>query len=166
MAGYGSDADFQAWLASQGIALPPGSPCASTLRQLGSDYVDAAYSHMLMCSQKTGGWNQEREWPRRGHRIRGELVPDDLIPLAWVNASYRAAYLNAINPGWSTASVNPNRVTKRERVDTIEREFWSAAESEGASVAPGVPSDSIINGMIIPWLCSSARTADTLFRVI
>ncbi|HEY8386231.1 MAG TPA: DnaT-like ssDNA-binding protein [Porticoccaceae bacterium] len=167
MAGYGSDEEFQAWLASQGFALPPGSPCAGTLRQIGSDYVDAAYGHLLMCSQKTGGWNQEREWPRRGHRIRGELVPDDLIPQAWINASYRAAYLQATIPGWATNQVTPGRVTKREKVDVIEREFFEADQAGGgASTAPGFPSDAVINGLVLPWLCSSVRSANSLFRVI
>lgn len=166
MAGYGSDEEFQAWLASQGFVLPPGSPCAGTLRQIGADYVDSAYGHLLMCSQKTGGWNQEREWPRTGHRINGELVPDDLIPQPWVNASYRAGYLQATIPGWATRSVDSTRQTRREKVDVIEREFFSAEEAAGSSVAPGMPSDAAINGMVLPWLCSKTRRADSLFRVI
>lgn len=167
MAGYGSDEEFQSWLASQGFVIPPGSPCASTLRQIGSDYVDAAYGHLLMCSQKTGGWEQERAWPRRGHRVSGELVPDDLIPQAWINASYRAAYLQATNPGWATNQVTPGRVTKREKVDVIEREFFEADQAGGgASTAPGFPSDAVINGLVLPWLCSNTRRLDNLFRVI
>ncbi len=167
MAGYGSDEEFQAWLASQGFALPPGSPCAGTLRQIGSDYVDAAYGHLLMCSQKTGGWEQERAWPRRGHRVSGELVPDDLIPQAWINASYRAAYLQAMNPGWATNQVTPGRVTKREQVDVISREFFGPDEvGGGASTAPGFPSDAVINGLVLPWLCPTGRSLNSLFRVI
>lgn len=166
MAGYGSDEEFQAWLASQGFVIPPGSPCAETLRQIGADYVDAAYSHLLMCSQKAGGWEQERAWPRTGHRISGELVPDDLIPQAWVNASYRAGYLQATNPGWATNPVDSTRQTRREKVDVIEREFFSAEDAAGSSVAPGMPSDAAINGMVLPWLCSKTRRADSLFRVI
>lgn len=166
MAGYGDDLGFADWLSAQGLTLPVGAPSPAVLRQIGSDYVDSAYGHLLMCSQKTGGWNQEREWPRTGHRIGGELLPDDLIPAAWVNASYRAGYLQAINPGWATNPVDSTRQTKRERVDVIEREFFSAEDAAGSSVAPGMPSDAAINGMVLPWLCSKTRRADSLFRVI
>lgn len=167
MAGYGSDEEFQAWLASQGFVIPPGSPCAETLRQIGADYVDSAYGHLLMCSQKTGGWEQERQWPRRGHRVGGELVPDNLIPQAWINASYRAGYLQAMNPGWATNQVTPGRVTKREKVDVIEREFFETGQAGGgASTAPGFPSDAVINGLVLPWLCTTGRSLNSLFRVI
>lgn len=166
MAGYGSDEEFQAWLASQGFVIPPGSPCAETLRQIGADYVDAAYGHLLMCSQKTGGWEQERQWPRAGHRIGGELLPDDLIPLAWVNASYRAGYLQATNPGWATGTVDPNRITQTEKVDVISRTFFAPGDAGGAASAAGMVSDATINGMVIPYLCSKARRADSLFMVI
>jgi len=167
MAGYGDDAGFQAWLSGQGLTLPADAPLPAVLRQIGSDYVDAAYGYMLQCSRRTGGFEQERAWPRTGHRISGELVPDDLIPQAWVSASYRAAYLNAITPGWSTNPVTPGRVTKREKVDTIEREFFAPEDAGGgSSSAPGFPSDAVINGLVLPWLCSATRRSDTLFRVI
>lgn len=167
MAGYGDDLGFAGWLAAQGLTLPLGAPLPAVLRQIGSDYLDAAYSHLLMCSQKTGGWNQEREWSRTGHRISGELVPDDLIPQAWVNASYRAAWLEGNSPGWATAQVTPGRVTRRERVDVIEREFMTAEQAGGgASTAPGFPSDAVINGLVLPWLCSTTRSMDSLFRVV
>lgn len=165
MAAYGTDEGLQAWLASQGLALPPGDVPA-TLRAIGSAYVDAAYEARLHCSHRAGGFSQELAWPRAGHRVNGQPVPEGLIPPAWINASYRAAYLQAITPGWATGSTDPNRVTKREKVDSIEREFFSAADAGGSASAPGVTADALINGMIAPWLCSKARRADTLFRVI
>lgn len=166
MAGYGSDEEFYAWLASQGLALPPASPCAETLRQVGSDYVDSAYGHLLMCSQKAGGWDQERAFPRAGHRVGGQLLPDDLVPQAWINASYRAGYLHAVQPGWATNGIDSNRVTRREKVDVIEREFFAPGDVSASSVAPGMPSDSIINGMVTPWFCSTGRNLNALFRVV
>lgn len=164
---YGTDEGFTAWLASQGLALPAGSPTPAVLRQIGSDYVDAAYEHALQCSRRTGGFEQELAWPRTGHTVNGQSVPSDLIPPAWINASYRAAYLNAVTPGWSTDQVTPGRVTKRERVDVIEREFMTAEQAGGgASTAPGFPSDAVINGLVLPWLCSTRRSMDSLFRVV
>ncbi|WP_442596311.1 DnaT-like ssDNA-binding protein [Parapusillimonas sp. JC17] len=167
MAGYGNDDGFQTWLSGQGLALPVGAPTLAVLRQIGSDYVDAAYEHALQCSQRAGGFEQERAWPRVGHRVNGQPVPNDLVPPAWVSASYRAAYLQATTEGgWATVGVDSTRQTRREKVDSIEREFFAASDAAGSSVAPGMPSDSIINGMLTPWFCSNVRSAARLFRVI
>ena len=164
---YGTDEGFAAWLASQGLTLPVGAPLPAVLRQIGSDYVDNAYGYMLFCSQKTGGWDQEREWPRSSHYVNAQLVPDTMIPQAWVNAAYRAAYLTAVNPGWATTGEDATRQTRRERVDgAVEVEYFAASEAAGSDVAPGMPSDSIINGMVAMWLCSNKRTANSLFRII
>lgn len=166
MASYGTDEGFSAWLAGQGLTLPPDAPAVSVLRQIGSSYVDAAYGARLACSRKAGGFTQELQWPRIGHVINGETVPDDLIPQAWIDASYRAAYLQATQPGWATTGSDATRQTKREKVDVIEREFFAASEAAGSDAAPGMPSDSIINGMLLPWLCSGVRRLGDLFRVI
>lgn len=162
MAGYGTDDGFATWLAASGLVLPDGAPAAAVLRQVGSDYVDAAYEHRLGCSRRTGGYDQERAWPRTGHRD----VPPDLIPLAWVNASYRAAYLNAVTPGWSTGGRDPGRITRREKVDSIEREFFGPDIMQGGATAPGMVADASINGMVLPWLCTAGRDPNSFFRVI
>lgn len=160
---YGTNQGFQDWLYSMGLELPAGADL-DVLRAVGSGYVDAAYEHRLSCSRRTGGFNQTLAWPRTGHVMNGEVVPDDLIPTAWVNASYRAAYLHATNPGWATGTTDPNRVTKREKVDVIEREFFEGGGS--SDVAAGMVGDAMINGMVGVWLCSTARRLGDLFRVI
>lgn len=166
MAAYGDDAGFAAYLAGQGLTLPVGAPAPAILREIGSGYIDAAYGWQLKCSMKAGGFTQSLEWPRTGHVINGEEVPSDLIPQQWINASYRAGYLQAVTPGWATTGTDASRQTKREKVDVIEREFFGKEEAAGTSAAPGMPSDSIINGMVTPWLCSRTRRASSLFRVI
>lgn len=168
MAGYGSDIEFAAYLAGLGLTLPVDAPTPAVLRQIGSNYVDAAYEPRLQCSQRAGGFAQERAWPREGHKVNRQEVPDDLIPQAWVDASYHAAYLQAMTPGWATGGRDPNRVTKREKVDTIEREFFAADEGAAGNAAPGFNVDPMIDGMVSVWLCpdSDQRTADSLFLVI
>lgn len=166
MSGYGTDDGFASWLSGQGLTLPVGAATPAVLRQIGSDYIDAAYEHALSCSRRASGFEHDRAWPRTGHRIRGQLVPDTLVPPQWVNASYRAAYLEATNPGWAIATRDPNRVTKREKVDgAVEREFFGFSDGVTTN-ASGMVVDATINGMVLPLLCSSARTADSLFRVI
>lgn len=167
MASYGTNEGFLEWLSAQGLNLPDDAPSVDVLRQLGSAYLDSAYGYKLTCSRRTSGWEQELEFPRTGHRVNGQLLPSDLIPSAWIHASYRAAYLNSIQPGWSTDQVTPGRITKRERVDVIERTFMTAEEAGGAgSAAPGMPSDAVINGLVTPFLCSEGRSAASLFRVV
>lgn len=163
---YGNDDGFTAWLAAQGLQLPADAPAVGVLRTIGSTYVDSAYEHMLQCSRRTGGFDQELAWPRTGHTVNGQSVPSDLIPPAWINASYRAAYLQATSPGWATNPVDATRITRREKVDVIEREFFSSADAPGSNVAPGMPSDSMINGMVLPWLCTAGRDLNALFRVV
>lgn len=157
MAGYGNDTDFQAWLTANGLSLPTGSPTPAILRQIGSDYVDGAYEGRLQCSRRTGGFSQDRAWPRTGHTVNCEVVPSDLIPQAWVNASYRAAYLQAVS-GFAQGGVDPSRVVKREKVDVIEREFFAKGDgADQGNAAPGFPVDPLIDGWLSVWLCSTAR---------
>ena len=151
MAGYGSDEDFEAWLDAQGLTLPEDPPALAALRQRGSDYVDATYEMKLQCSNRTDPIDQERAWPRTGHMLRGQAIASDAIPSGWVKASYRAAWLEATNPGWATNSVDPNRRTKREKADVLEREFF-AASAEGATGILGNV-DAVINGMVSPLFC-------------
>ena len=166
MAAYGSDVEFAAYLAGLGLVLPVGAPAPVILREIGSGYIDAAYEWKLACSQRAGGFAQELAWPRSNHTVNGEVVPDDFVPPAWVNASYRAAYLQAAQPGWATTGADATRQTRREKVDSIEREFFASNEAAGSGVASGMPSDSIINGMVQMWLCSNTRSMNSLFRVI
>lgn len=151
MSGYGDDTGFAAYLAGAGLTLPVGAPLPAVLRQRGSDYLDATYAARLQCSAPTGGFDQERAWPRTGHLIYGAAVDPAAIPAAWVQASYRAAYREATTPGWATSSRDPSRMTKRERADVVEREFFDAKTTAGAA---GANIDAMIEGLIGPFLCA------------
>ena len=150
MAGYGSDLGFLEYLSDAGLTLPVGAPTPAVLRQRGSDYLDATYAARLQCSAPTGGFDQERAWPRTGHLIYGSAIDPAAIPAAWVHASYRAAYREATTPGWATSSRDPSRMTKREKADVVEREFFEPGETAGAS---GANIDAMIEGLIGPFLC-------------
>lgn len=165
MSGYGNDNGLTDYLTGLGLSLPSGAPSAAVLRQIGSSYVDAAYEPRLQCSRRSGGFAQERAWPREGHKVNRQDVPDDLIPQAWVDASYHAAYLQATNPGWATGGRDPSRVTKREKVDVLEREFFGPSDSVASNAAPGFNVDPLIDGMVSVWLCPEGR-GDFLFRVV
>lgn len=167
MAAYGSDAAFAEWLAANGLVLPEGAPLPAVLREIGSSYVDGAYEARLFCSKRTGGFTQELAWPRTGQQLNGEPIPDDLIPLQWVYASYRAAYLQASQGGWAQGGVDPNRLTKREKVDVIEREFFGVGEGAAqGNAAAGFNVDPMIDGWVSRWLCDQAGESGIGFWAI
>lgn len=152
MAGYGEDADLTAWLTANGLALPAGAPSAAVLRQRGAAYVDGTYGPRLACSVPTGGIDQERAWPRTGHVVGGIAIDPNAIPAKWVEASFRAAYLIATNPAFGSATVNPMQRVKRQKVDTIEREFFDGGNVEiGAGGLAAI--DAEIDGLVSPLLC-------------
>ena len=154
MAGYGSDEDFAAYLAASGLTIPtgPGALSAAVLRQRGSDYLDASYEPMLQCSQREGGFAQERVWPRTGHIVNGQTVTG--IPQPWVLASYRAAWLEGNDIGWASGTINPNRVVKRQKVGDIEREFFGPGEvSDGGAASATGNVDDKINGIVSQFFC-------------
>lgn len=157
MAGYGDDSAFAAWMAGQGFTLPAGAPSPAVLRQIGSNYVDAAYEPRLSCSMRTGGFAQDRAWPREGHKVGKQTVPNDLIPQPWIDAAYRAAYLHATESGWATSGEDPNRIAKRERVEgAIDTEYFGPGDIK-SHAAPGFNVDPMIDGALSVWLCPESE---------
>lgn len=167
MASYGTDAGFQEWLDANGLTLPASSPPLATLRTIGSSYVDAAYEPRLFCSRRVDPLTQELAWPRYGVTFSGQQVPDTFIPQPWINASYRAAYLQATSTGWAQGGIDPSRMTKREKAGEVEREFFAAGEGGViGNAAQGFNVDPLIDAMVTPWLCDEAGTLNTFFMSI
>lgn len=149
MAGYGTDELFANWLAANGYSLPDDAPAVSVLRQRGSVYVDGTYG-VRFPGLPTGGVEQERAWPRTGATIYGTSIASDLIPNRVIEASYMAAYIEATKPGSLAAITDPAKRVKRQKVDTIEREFF---EPGGGSVfAPDAPVSTVIEGLLAPLI--------------
>lgn len=151
MAGYGDDVGFAAWLTANGLSLPGGAPAPAVLRQQGSVYVDSTYG-LRFPGQPTGGTMQEREWPRRGADDRyGVPIPDNVVPARVIDAAYTAAYQLAVAPSSLSVVIDPGKRVKRQKVDTIEREFFDPG-AVGSSIAPVM---SQIDGLLAPLLTSS-----------
>lgn len=156
MAGYGSDEGFETWLAEQGYTLPETAPTAAVLRARGSAYVDGY--EPLWTGQRTDGVMQELGWPRTGATMNCvTAVPDDAIPTAVVNASYRAAWLEAETPGVLTgSSASLGQRVKRERIEgAVDVEYFD----DGKPVAGGGLTfiDSIIDGSLRAFVCDGAK---------
>lgn len=166
MAAYGADADFQAWLTANGLTLPAGASL-TTLRTIGSAYIDGAYEPKLYCSRRADVFTQELAWPRVGATHSGQNVPEDFIPPAWVHAAYRAAYLQATQNGWAQGGLNPSRVTKREKAGQVEREFFAAGEGGVVgNAAQGFNVDPLIDAWVSVWLCVEAGEGNFFFMSV
>jgi hypothetical protein len=150
---YGDDDGFNEWLSANGYSLPVGAPTAAVLRARGSAYLDAVYGPRLGCSTPTGGFDQEGAWPRTGHFVNGATIPSDVVPAAWVRASYRAAWLEASSPGSLSLTVSPNQRVKRQRVGPLEEEYFDGGVATIGSA--GAPIDAEIDGMVAALLCVS-----------
>lgn len=150
MAGYGSDDAFQTWLSDNGHALPAGAPAAAVLRQRGSAYVDAAYG-MRFPGQPAGGFDQDRAWPRTGAVLAGGAsVPDGIVPNAVAQASYAAAFQEAVSPGSLSAVGSANGRVKREKVEgAVEVEYQVSGDTSPAGLVPVMTE---VEGLLAPVL--------------
>ncbi len=90
-----------------------------------SSALDGIYGDRF-AGRKTGGRTQALAWPRTGafDHCAGEDIPSDEIPQEVVNAGYELALAELLQPGSSSPTVTPGRLVKRQKVDTIEREFF------------------------------------------
>lgn len=152
MAAYGTDQGFTDYLASMGYVLPAGAPTPLVLRTRGSAYIDATYE-ALWTGVRKGGVMQELGWERTGATLNcATPIPDDVIPPAVVNASYRAAWLDAVTPGVLSGSTSGGQRIKRQKVDVIEREFFDDGAATAGSGAGGFI-DAEIDGAMRPLIC-------------
>lgn len=153
MAGYGSNEAFRAYAADAGYIIPDGTSDAdiAAARQRGSIVIDRY--EKKFSGARTGGFNQERAWPRTGATTYyGEPIPSEVIPAAIVNASYEAAFLELTNPGSLLPVITPGGGVKREKIGQLEVEYQDTLS--GATVDDllqlATPVVSIIEGLL--WL--------------
>lgn len=148
MAGYGDDTAFAAWLTANGYTLPVGAPAPAILRQRGSAYVDGLYGSRAR-GVPTGGYAQERAWPRIGATAYASAIPDDAIPAAWIEASYHAGLYEAENPGGLAVVVTGAGAIKMEQVGSLKTEYF---EGSADAIGNATPMLSAVEGLLGPFL--------------
>lgn len=155
---YGDDSGFSAYLGQMGYVLPEGSPALAVLRARGSAYLDATYEPHWS-GDRTGGIIQEDGWPRTCAKLncKAGVIPDDAIPRAIVNATYRAAWLEASAPGTLAASMTAGQRVAREKVDVIEVAYHDdGAKTAGQGGLAFI--DSEIDGAMRAFICEASDT--------
>ncbi len=147
MAGYGTDQGFADWLTMNGHVLPESAPAPAVLRQRGSQYIDGLYGSRFS-GQPTGGFEQERAWPRAGAEASGRTIPAGVVPVAIEQASYHAAFQEAQRPGSLSVSAMNAGALKRKKIDVLEKEYF---EGSGDAVADNTLRLSAVEGLLEPY---------------
>lgn len=147
MAGYGTDQGFTTWMADNGLPMPLIAPTPAVLRQRGSQYLDGVYGSRFS-GAPTGGFEQERAWPRVGACAHGKAIPSDIVPVAIEHASYHAAYQEAVKPGSLAIAVTAAGALKRKKIGPLEKEYF---EGSGDAVADGTLKLSAVEGLLAPF---------------
>jgi len=158
MAAYGTDEDFDEWLIDHGYELPDEAPFPSVLRARGSLYVDSYEQYWT--GHRTDPVTQDQAWPRTGAKLNCVVdIPADAVPIAVVNASYRAAWLEAQTPGILAGPiVTAGQRVRRNKVDgAVEREYFD----DGKPAVGNGPAfiDSIIDGALRQFACVETGAA-------
>jgi hypothetical protein len=160
MAGYGDDTAFAAWLTENGHTLPDGSPTAAVLRNRGAAYIDGVYGARFS-GIPTGGFAQERAWPRTGAYAYGQPIGDSVIPDAVIKASYAAAWQEASAAGSLSASGSEATRVKWEKVEgAVEVEYQG--NSGEFSVSSLTPILTAVEGLLAPFLTRAGGIPDVL----
>ncbi|MGX1693141.1 DnaT-like ssDNA-binding protein [Brevundimonas naejangsanensis] len=147
MAGYGTDQGFADWLTMNGHVLPENTPAPAILRQRGSQYIDGLYGSRFS-GQPTGGFAQDRAWPRVGACAHGQPIPSNIIPVAVEQAAYAAAFQEALKPGSLSVTATSAGALKRKKIDVIEKEYF---EGSGDAVADNTLRLSAVEGLLAPY---------------
>ncbi len=154
MAGYGDNDGFTAYATAAGYVFPVGATDAqkTAARQRGSLVIDRYEPRFN--GHRTGGYAQERAWPRTGaSTYYGEAIPSAEVPAPIINASYEAAFLELSNPGSLSPVVTGTSTVKREKVGQLEVEYATSSSTDiDDVVALATPVVTVIEGLLWPFL--------------
>lgn len=116
---YGDATNFAAYWEARGIELPGtlDDTAINAALLVASEWIDGVYGPSFV-GHKTGGFTQEREWPRTSAVVQASGVwgeyytfAIDAIPDRVRNAAYEAAYRQAITPGSLQVDYTPSKYT-------------------------------------------------------
>lgn len=154
MAGYGDNAALDAYLTEVGYVLPEGTTDAQKTagRQRGSLYIDRFEPQFT--GSRTGGYQQDRAWPRTtATTYYGEVIDSVTVPTPVVNASFEAAYLEIVEPGSLAPIFTPSEQASREKVGPLEVEYKDTSfKTREQMIALSSPVILTIEGLLWPFL--------------
>ncbi|PND29064.1 DnaT-like ssDNA-binding protein [Sinorhizobium sp. M4_45] len=154
MAGYGTNDGFTSYATEAGYVFPDGTTDEqkTAARQRGSLVIDRY--EPKFSGRRTGGYAQERAWPRTGATTYyGEEIPSNETPVAIINASYEAAFLELTNQGSLSPVVTGSQTVKREKIGQLEVEYSTSSSTDIDNlVSLATPVVTTIEGLLWPFL--------------
>lgn len=111
---YGSVDGFKAYHLKRNNEIPAtmDDEDIESALTVASEWIDHSYGNLFV-GTKTGGFLQERQWPRISATvIQGRSIytyPTDAIPFQVEYATYEAALRQAVNPGSLQADFTPGK---------------------------------------------------------
>jgi len=131
---YGNAADFETYWEERGMELPAADAAdIESALLVASEWIDGTFG-ALFIGYKTGGYLQEREWPRYGaftNTIPSYVFANNEIPGEMDKATYEAAYRQLVSPGSLLVDYTPGkykRVSIDGAVSVDYAQFSSSAE--------------------------------------
>lgn len=151
---YGTLESADTYFASIGFAnwatLTDEQKTAALTR--GSMILDAIYGFRFPGS-KTGGFSQVKQWPRENAQtIRGEDIPDDVIPPAVEIATYEITRSEVERPGNLLPASFPQQQLKKQKLDVLEKEFFKNMSNVPRDSLPYLP---MIEGILVDLIADT-----------
>lgn len=117
---YGSAADFTTYHTARGRTIPVGwdDTAKNAALLVASEWIDFIYGQQFS-GYRTGGFDQDREWPRQGAWARTvpiHIFDTDDIPDRVKNATFEAAWRQLVTPGSLMVDYTPGKY-RTVRVD-------------------------------------------------
>jgi hypothetical protein len=148
MASYGTEAGFTAYAGSVAATIPAGNVPAALSRA--SAYIDGRYGRRFV-GTRTGGYAQERAWPRTGAvTAEGFAVPADAVPAAVISATYEAALRELAEPGSLSPDYLASDAVTKLKAGSVELTFATPDASLGSGASQ--PVFTIIDEMLADLL--------------
>lgn len=154
---YGSAEEFRDYHESRG-RISPGlwdDEYISSALLVATEWLDATYATSFI-GYKTGGFPQEREWPRTNAQIYTPnstfTFQDDEIPERIKQATYEVAWREATSPGALNIDFTPSKYKRVAIEGALSVEYASNFSSSDVQLQIKV-----IKGILAPLLCSDGN---------
>lgn len=160
--------DFEAYSEARGREIP-GTWDAAYMEAallIASEWIDGTYGNLFV-GYKTGGFSQERAWPRTSaitNTWDRHLIPNDVIPSQVISAVYEAAWRQGNKPGSLLVDYTPGKY-KRVSIDgalSVEYAGFNSA-SDVQTTFPMI--DQLLNDLLDEQNSSFSSYSGSIVRV-
>lgn len=151
---YGSVAKFKTYHQERGRTVSWTDPVIEAALLVASEWLDGAYAQ-LWVGTPTGGFTQERLWPRTDattNTVPPYTFTDSEIPVLVENATYEAAFRQATSPGSLLVDFTPSKYKSVRVEGAIQAEYMNFFQSSEVQTQIAV-----VQTLMYPLINASAQ---------